>query len=79
MDEGAQVRITDADGTVIALGSLDAGIARQPFEGVIGTSRCEFTFAVSDVPDDGGIEVTHRGVVQFTRDQASSIALTLGD
>lgn len=75
---GAQVTIYDGSGKAIALGSLGDGTTLQQTPW-----NCTFTIAVRDVPiqKDSNIyavEVTHRGQVKFTQDEATSIALTLG-
>jgi hypothetical protein len=73
--EGAQVLVTDASGKVIALGALGAGNGS-------GGSECDFTFTVNNVPTgDGtyGVEVTHRGVIYYSEDDAKAgVGLTLG-
>lgn len=78
---GTQVRITDAIGTVVAIGNLDAGIAVDTVPQSSGTDTCRFSFDVADVPDSGtvyGVEVAHRGVVSFPRAQAGAVRLKLG-
>ncbi|MCT1459912.1 hypothetical protein M3G03_10250 [Aestuariimicrobium sp. p3-SID1156] len=78
---GTQVKILDANGKVIALGELGAGSAVDKFEGVPGTEYCLFKASVPDVPlvDLFGVEVSHRGVVNFKRDgDPTEAALTLG-
>lgn len=79
---GTQVKITDSTGSVVALGVLSDGVARQTTTWMpTGTSACVFGFDVTGIPvGDGGIfgvEVSHRGVIQFTQSTASSLALTL--
>lgn len=71
---GAQVVITDAEANTIALGSLGLG---KPD----GSSFCVFPFTVQDVPGRSyyGVEVSHRGRVQYSRgDVGKELALTLG-
>ena len=80
---GAQVKVSDDAGKVVGLGSLASGVARKSSNwGNGGTDQCVFEFAVPDVPLGSGtiygVEVSHRGVIQFTRDQADQVALTLG-
>lgn len=63
--DGAQVRITAADGTIIAVGALAAGETSD--------SACEFAFKVEEVlmgEKFYGVHVgnEHRGVVQFTEE-----------
>ncbi|MCP2255493.1 hypothetical protein LY13_004269 [Prauserella aidingensis] len=72
---GAQVTITGNTGTVLAAGQLGAG--RQDGDAY----SCLFDFDVADVPTGHGpyqVEVSHRGTIAFTEDQATGIALTLG-
>lgn len=80
--EGAQVKVSSDAGKVLGLGALKAGRAGQPLEDTGATGTCVFGFEVSGIPAGGGaifgVEVTHRGVIQFTRDEAGTIALTLG-
>lgn len=59
--KGAGVTIKDPSGKAVAIGELGAGKD-------IGDSNCAFLFTVKDVPAGLGIygvEVTHRGVVQY--------------
>lgn len=71
---GAQVVVTDAGGTTIAIGRLGGG-------SWIG-SHCELPFEV-DVPggsDFYGIQIASRNTVQYEADRLSSpIVLTIGD
>lgn len=79
---GAQVKISDASGKIVALGELEDAFAVQMNEGMPGTSHCVLYFKVEGVPDGGsmyGIEVSHRGVVQFARDEIEDVSLNLGD
>lgn len=72
---GTQVLVTDSSGRNIGLGSLDAGVS-----GLYGES-CAFTFRVPDVPSDGGVysvEVGHRGALNFSEGDASSLAFSIG-
>lgn len=74
------VTITDATGTVIALGRLDAGHVAMDASNVLKV--CEFQFGVPGVPVGKGfygVEVSHRGRVQFTEAQTGdAVHLTLG-
>lgn len=74
--EGAGVTVTDGSGNTIATGHLEAGIF------IRGTDACIFGFQVT-VPDDKdfyGIEVTHRGTVEFSKaDMKDGPGLTIGD
>jgi hypothetical protein len=71
----APITVTDAAGATIALGRLDPGVVR--------TGGCIFEFRIEKVPGDKdfyGVEVTHRGVLKYTRAEAMSgqIRLTIG-
>lgn len=73
---GTQVTITDAAGTVVAVGSLDLG--RKTEQG------CEFPFTVDDITPGSKfytVEISHRGGLTKTEDQlrAGGLAFTLGD
>lgn len=69
---GAQVVIKDETGKVLATTTLGPGT---------GAGTCTFPFR-ADVPagsDFYGVELGHRGVVQFTADQmAAGVHLTIG-
>lgn len=73
--EGAQVVITDEANKTIALGHLEGG--------TLDGARCVFPFSLPDVPAGHrfyGIEVSHRGRLQYTAEQlAVSLQLTVGD
>lgn len=59
---GAQVVITDAAGAVVGVGKLDGG--------QVSNLHCVFDFVIPGVPDGKpfyGVEVTHRGRVQYSR------------
>ena len=78
---GTQVKVSDASGKIVGLGALSSGLARDTDTSWRGTNKCEFSFSVTGIPEGGeifGVEVSHRGVVQFTRNQADQVALTLG-
>jgi hypothetical protein len=79
---GASVVVTNESGTTIAVGSLGPATATISGTGrnAVGDS-CDFTFAIPDVPDAKfyGVQVSHRGVVQFSPSELGDIALTLGD
>lgn len=73
MKIGTTVTVTNSDGKVVAVGAVDGATP----SGV----DCVMSFTVPDVPssDFYGVEVAHRGSVQFSRDQAKSgVVLTLG-
>ncbi|MCZ2525374.1 hypothetical protein [Streptomyces sp. HB2AG] len=71
---GAPVTVSDAAGTVVAVGSLDLG--------EVTDSGCSFPFTVEDVP--GGakfytVEVSHRGGLTKTAgEMRDELAFTLG-
>lgn len=78
---GAQVKILDATGAVIAFGNLSSGMSVQLFDVKTGSSHCRFTFSVLGVPAKGdiyGVEVAQRGVVQFQKSNAEKLQLSLG-
>jgi len=73
IDSGAQVVIRDGDGTKVAIGALE--------DGYVQDGDCIFLFFVTDVPEGGGVysvEVSHRGEVAFSEDEAGVLHLTLG-
>lgn len=76
IDFGTQVNVTDADGTLVATGSLDLG--EKTDEG------CAFTFTVDDIAPGSKfytVEVSHRGgLTQTEADlRTGGLAFTLGD
>ncbi|MEV4096953.1 hypothetical protein [Streptosporangium saharense] len=75
IQEGAQVVVTDASGTTVALGRLAYGSWNRH-------TGCVFLFNVPDVPGGHkfyGVEVGHRGRLQYTAEQvAQPLALTIG-
>ncbi|MGC4769187.1 hypothetical protein ACLQ25_09430 [Micromonospora sp. DT44] len=78
---GAQVTITDAAGATVGLGKLGNGIL-ETAAGAATADGCKFTFTVKDVPtgkDFYGVEVSHRGKVQYPEQQVfGALALTIG-
>lgn len=80
---GTQVKITDDAGKVVALGALGPGAAtKSDGYSLGGTDRCRFEFTVAGVPIGTGtiygVEVSHRGVIQFAQEDAAALDLTLG-
>lgn len=76
ISEGASVTVYGANGSVIATGYL--GDSKSPSYGT-----CEYAIAVQDVPKGERfykVEVSHRGTVQMTAEQAETgeFAATLG-
>lgn len=73
--QGAQVVVSDAAGKTIALGQLGGGSWKRD----VG---CVFLFTVPDVPMAGeffGLEVSHRGRVQYSAGQlAEPLDLVIG-
>lgn len=64
---GSQVAVRDGGGKVVAVGQLNAGIARTIKGG--GMANCSFALTVPGVPTGStfySVEVAHRGQVQFT-------------
>lgn len=82
MREGAQVKVKDAAGKVVALGALRAGVGLESAATDRGIRACSFAFVVQGVPDSGdaiyGVEVADRGTIQFKKADADSLSLTLG-
>lgn len=74
--EGANVTVTDASHKTIALGSLGAGHS-DGFQ-----LSCIYRFVVTDVPAGlkfYGVEVSHRGSLQYTDAQLKKgVALSIG-
>lgn len=73
--EGAQVVITDAKQATLAVGALGPGKRDEK-------QRCEFAFSLSAPAGHEfyGIEVSHRGRLQYPADRISRpLELTLGD
>jgi hypothetical protein len=66
---GTQVVVTDEKGTVVATGALLGGqIVDLGYE----PRKCKFAFSVGPVPRGHsfyGIQVSHRGVIQYTQQQ----------
>ncbi|WP_437095204.1 hypothetical protein [Streptomyces sp. enrichment culture] len=76
IDFGTQVNVTDAAGTLVAVGSLSFGKKTE-----LG---CEFPFTVDDITPGSKfytVEVSHRGGLTQTEDElrAGGLAFTLGD
>jgi hypothetical protein len=74
--EGAQVVLTDASGTTLAVGAL--------LPGLIQSDGCVFAFAIQNVPSGKGfygVTVSHRGTLQYSEDRLKqgALAFTLGD
>lgn len=75
INEGASVTVYDASGKVAAVGRLGKGI--------YASFVCTFPIDVANVPDGQQfyqVEVTHRGKVSVTADQAKAgkVSLSLG-
>ncbi|QUQ69815.1 hypothetical protein [Kutzneria sp. CA-103260] len=75
--DGASVTVYDAAGKVDAIGAIT-----RPQS--LGMSGCTFSIVVSAVPNDDKfyqVEITHRGKVTVTADDAKAgrVALTLGN
>lgn len=79
ISSGAQVTISDAGGKTIALGELRDGELISDGELAVA---CQFPFTVRRVPAGKkfyGVEVSHRGVVRYTsQDAHDRVRLTLG-
>lgn len=78
---GTSVVIHDSAGKTVATGQLDEGVGSDLATSQIALT-CRFPFTVQDVPHQKfyGVEVSHRGIVQFTAAQVGDgpIALSLG-
>lgn len=75
IQSNAQVKITNVAGHILAIGQLNGG---KPKDG-----ECDFNFTVHGVPLGQhyyGIEITHRGIVQYSAKemQSGTVDLTLG-
>jgi len=80
--EGAQVVVSDDKSTTIAIGRLGGGRLVLPDPDYWSTRKCVFPFTVSAPAGHPfyGVEVSHRGRLQYTAAQlAVPLALTLGD
>lgn len=69
---GAQVTVTDAAGKVLAIGTLDHGVATgittADVNGLPRAELCTLLFTVTGLPQGVGpygVEVAHRGVVRY--------------
>lgn len=80
---GAQVVVSEARGSTIALGALGPGVLDLPDSAFWGTRSCVFPFTVSDVPAGHafyGVEVSHRGRLQYDSTRIKQpLTVTLGD
>ena len=67
MDTGTNVTVRDEDGTLLATGSLEAGILSEVLNDVF--FACEFSFKVEDVPDAKfySVEASRRGGLDTQR------------
>ncbi|MFF5201757.1 hypothetical protein ACFY3B_19360 [Micromonospora parva] len=78
---GAQVIVTDSTGATVGLGKLSTGIL-ETAPGATAADGCKFSFIVQDVPTGKGfygVEVAHRGSVQYPEQQLfGALSLTLG-
>ena len=73
---GASVVVTDATGTTVGVGSLRPGVlnlSKDPY-------YCGLAFEIEVPAGKGfyGIEVTHRGRVQFSEAEAGAVRLSIG-
>lgn len=76
INAGAEVVVRNSAGETVGLGELEPGEV-YPLNG----GSCDFDFFVDGVtdPDDFfSVEVAGRGEISFTRDEASSIRVSLG-
>ncbi|MFB9956988.1 hypothetical protein [Cellulomonas denverensis] len=82
--QGAQVVITDASGTTIALGHLnEEGLQIVDGSTDIQDTWCGFSFSVPHVPTGEnyyGVAIGNRDAIQFSEDEMfSNLDLSLGD
>lgn len=79
---GAQVVVTDPTGKVVGTGVLGAGATEVNPKLGTPAKICTFPFTITGVPTGlgtYGIEVTHRGVLQYREaDLAGPVVLELG-
>jgi hypothetical protein len=80
MRAGAQVVVSDAAGATVAVGSINQAAPYVP-TGETRALRCELSFLVENVPADKGfygVEVAHRGRLQYPENQMrQDLKLTL--
>jgi hypothetical protein len=64
---GTQVRVSDEDGELLAVGSLGEGLVSQDSTPIF--TKCHFPISVSDVPEARfySIEVSHRGEISYSK------------
>lgn len=80
--QGAQVVVTDTASKTIAVGQLDGGRVDRPDGTAYPSRKCVFSFALTAPAghDFYGVEISHRGRVQYSADQIkNSLELTLDD
>jgi len=80
MRRGATVVVRNSRGEKLALGALDVGFLTEDSSEYL-PAPCVFGFQIAGVPVDGdlySVEVASRGEINFTRDGADSLSLTLG-
>ncbi len=86
---GATITVTDATGTVVAVGELGSSFPELVEDGtdadgqtVYRATSCRISFTIPGVPAGHrfyGVEVTHRGKIQVPEGELSeSVELTLG-
>ncbi len=79
---GAQVKVSDPTGKLLALGELKGPSYAHNFGGRVG---CLWVISIDDVPTGRGfygIEISHRGVIQYPESEvfaALGVDLTLGE
>lgn len=76
--EGAQVTVLNSGSEAVGLGDVDGSLSAPG-----GFGPCIYTFTVQDVPagesDIYSLRIGSREPYQFTRAEASSLSLSLGD
>lgn len=72
---GASVTVYDASGTIVGSGAITD-------DGSTSSTGCQFPFTVPNVPTGSAFyqyEISHRGKLTFTADEASSLAADLNN
>lgn len=81
---GAQVIVTDAAGTTVALGNLDPGrVQTTDAEKTVANANCRFAFVITGIPAGSkfyGVEISKRGRVQYAAERLNgqTLELTIG-
>ncbi|MER7604767.1 hypothetical protein [Nocardioides sp. NPDC127503] len=79
---GAQIRVTDESGDVVGIGELGGGLIKAGTDAWDSPTPCAFYIVVKSIEAEGdifGVEVANRGVIQFHREEADAVNVTLGE